>query len=163
MEEVFLSKTSFILDVCIEVRWTEKQPWKMVQREKKHRGRTAAPTTVPGPNLLSCRETPGSTNSMRKWKKKKNQDVHQKISGHLFYSFLHKFILMLIITLAWLLLQMCRKCFTNINSPSISFPVLRELSVSDDGVLWIYKSSSYFLEHLICFWGFCDLRFNQDV
>lgn len=34
---------------------------------------------------------------------------------------------------------------------SIPFPVLRELSVRDDGALENYKSSSYFLEHLICF------------
>lgn len=75
-KEAFLSKTSFILDACIELRCTEKQPGKMVQKEReKHRGRTAAPVIVPGSKLLSCGETTGSTNGVRRWEKK-NQEVH---------------------------------------------------------------------------------------
>ena len=112
-KEVFLSKTSFILNACTEVRCTEKQPQKEVQKEReKHRGRTTAPMIVPGSKILSCRETPRSTNSMRRWEKK-NQEVHQKISGDLFYSFLHKFFLIQMYKTSVSFL----KCFTKINSP----------------------------------------------
>lgn len=105
-KEVFLSKTSFILAACMEVRCTGKQPWKIVQKgREKHRGRTAAPVIVPASKLLSCRETPGSTNGVRRWEEK-DQEVHQKISGH-FYSFLNKFLLILIITLSWHISQTC--------------------------------------------------------
>lgn len=64
-KEVFLSKTTFILSACIKVRSMEKQTRKMVQKEKeKHRGRTAGPVITPDSNLLSCRETLGTTNGV---------------------------------------------------------------------------------------------------
>lgn len=98
--EAFLSNPSGIFDACIKVRRTEKQTWEMVQKVRdKHRGRTTVPVITPASHLQSCRETPGSTNGVRRWEKL-HLEEQQMISGHLFYSFLYKSLLILLINLA---------------------------------------------------------------